>query len=190
VFLPAAWGLRKLAVPESLPGVVGYINAEERSASRKGELFTLTDHQLSQLHQLLGQQRYKLADSALRRYVPRRANETWPEARASAIWALGMIYEGKQPAGVVKILEERLNDTMQLPVEDDRIRRMAAISLGRMQAKSALPSLEKNCFDRQPPIDSVQTACQWAIEQLTGDKAVAPKVIQKVDRDWFLVPME
>jgi HEAT repeat protein len=190
VFLTAAWGLRKLAVPESLPGVVRYINAEESAHSREGELFTLTDHQLSQLHQLLGQQKYRLADSALRRYVPRRANETWQEARASAIWALGMIYEGKQPAGVVNILEARLNDTMQLPVEDDRVRRMAAVSLGRMLAKSALPSLEKNSFDRQPPTDSVQTACQWALEQLTGEKPVPPKVIQRVDRDWFLVPNE
>jgi HEAT repeat protein len=190
VFLNAAWGLRKLAVPESLPGVVSYINQEESSPSRKDELFVLTDHQLSQLHQLLGQQKYRQADSALRRYVPRRPNEVWPEARASAIWALGMIYEGKQPAGVVKILEERLNDTMQLPVEDDRIRRMAAISLGRMKAQSALPSLEKNSFDRQPPTDSVQTACQWAIERLTGEPPVPPKVIQRVDRDWFLVPME
>jgi HEAT repeat protein len=188
VFLNAAWGLRKLAVPESLPGVVRYINKEESSPSRKDELFVLTDHQLSQLHQLLGQQRYKLADSALRRYVPRRPNEVWPEARASAIWALGMIYEGKQPAGVVQILEARLNDTMQLPVEDDRIRRMAAISLGRLQARSALPSLEKNSFDRQPPTDSVQTACQWAIERLTGEPPVPPKVIQRMDRDWFLVP--
>jgi hypothetical protein len=190
VFLTAAWGLRKLAVPESLPGIVRYINAEESNPSRKGDLFTLTDHQLSQLHQLLGLQKYKNADSALRRYVPRRPNEVWPEARASAIWALGMIYEGKQPAGVVSILEARLNDTMQLPLEDDRIRRMAAISLGRMKAQSALPSLEKNSFDRQPPTDSVQTACHWAIEKLTGEPPVAPKVIQKVDRDWFLVPME
>ena len=99
-----------------------------------------------------------------------------------------MIYEGKQPAGVVQILEARLNDTMQLPVEDDRIRRMAAISLGRMQARSSLPSLEKNSFDRQPPTDSVQTACQWAIEHLTGEPAVPPKVIQRIDRNWFLVP--
>jgi hypothetical protein len=101
-----------------------------------------------------------------------------------------MIYEGKQPAGVVQILEARLNDTMQLPVEDDRIRRMAAISLGRMKAQSALPSMEKNSFDRQPPTDSVQTACQWAIEKLTGEPPVAPKVIQRIDRNWFLVPNE
>jgi len=191
VFLNAAWGLRKLGVPDSLPGVVGYINYmnnEQNSRSRKDELFILTDHQLSQLHQLLGQQRYKLADSALRRYVPRRTGEAWPEARAAAIWALGMIYEGKQPAGVVKTLEDRLNDTMQLPVEDDRIRRMAAISLGRMGAKSALPSLQKNSLDHQPPTDSVQTACHWAIERLTGEPASPPKVIRKVDHDWFLAP--
>jgi HEAT repeat protein len=190
VFITAAWGLRMLAVTESLQGVVRYINDEQRGPSRKGELYKLTDHQLSQLHQLLGQQKYKSADSALRRYVPRRSDESWPEARAAAIWGLGVIYEGKGPAGVVAILEGRLNDTMQLPLEDDRIRRMAAISLGRMRAKSALPSLQKNCFDHQPPIDSVQTACHWAIERLTGEPALPPKVVQKRDRDWFLVPNE
>jgi HEAT repeat protein len=101
-----------------------------------------------------------------------------------------MIHEAKPTERVVAILEERLNDTNQLPLEDDRVRRMAGISLGRLGAKEALPSLVKNCFDRLPPTNSVEAACHWAIEKLTGEQAVPPKVIERVDRDWFLVPRE
>jgi HEAT repeat protein len=190
VFVTAAWGLRKLANPSSLPGVVRYVEAEERQASRKGDLFKLTDHQLAQLHQFLGQQKYKPADAVLRRYVPRRPDEAWPEARAAAIWALGTIHENKPSEDVVAILEERLNDTNQLPIEDERVRRMAAVSLGRVRAESALPSLQKNCLDHRPPADSVGTACHWAIEKLTGERMLPPKTVQRRDRDWFLVPAE
>src|SRR5262249_6842267 len=74
----AAWGLRKLAVPETLPGVQQYVEAElgrqlgGRSLPGRRDVGpTLIDHQLSQLNQLLGRQKYAPADGTLRKFVPR-----------------------------------------------------------------------------------------------------------------------
>src|SRR5262249_62300560 len=104
--------------------------------------------------------------------------------------SLGLIDKAKKSVEAARLFEERLNNPKRLPTEDERVRRMAAVSLGPIRAEISLPSLYKNCFDRLPPSDSVETACHWAIERLTGERAVPPKVITRADRDWFLVPNE
>src|SRR5262249_8328119 len=134
VFVPAAWGLRKLAVDDSLPGVVRYVEKEVGEPSRKGFAFEMTDYQLSQLNQFLGEQQYAESDAVVRRFFPRRGGPqglAWPESRSAAIWASGLIHSGKPDAALTVALEERLNDVNSLPIEDERVRRMAAISLGR-----------------------------------------------------------
>src|SRR5262249_15062425 len=151
------------------------------------------DHQLSQLHQLLGQQKYGPADAALRRFVPRMERGICPESRAAAIWALGMLHEGKPEPELLALAEGRLNDSPPPPMpppEDIRVRRMAAITLGRIKAQEALPSLRKYCPDRNPALDPIHNACGWAIEQLTGEAMLPPKPIQKLQREGFLLPLE
>lgn len=86
--LTAAWGLRKLAVPETLPGVVAYIEKQlQRPPSPKSPLARIHDHVLSQLNQFLGQQKYRPADGVLRRFIPKSMNTTTgPESRTAALW--------------------------------------------------------------------------------------------------------
>jgi HEAT repeat protein len=193
VFVAAAWGLRKLAVPETLPEVLRYTTAEQSHASRKGYANDMADHQLAQLHQLLGQMRYKPADAVLRAYVPRRMQDgqdgSWPEARAAAIWALGLIHEGHPTDELQGMFEYRVTD-LNPPAEDERVRRMAAIALGRIQGNKTLVTLRFHCQDHEPPIDSVGAACHWAIEKITGEAALPPKVVRKMDRDYFMVSDE
>jgi HEAT repeat protein len=198
VYITAAWALRRLAVPETLPGVVKHVEAQERrlraAAAHPDATTVLIDHQLSQLNQLLGQQRYEPADEALRRFIPRMERPmTTPvgqESRAAAIWALGLVHEGKPDAKLAAAVEGRLNDIGSQPPEDPRVRRMAAVTLGRLKAKEALPSLRNHCSDFEPTQDPVNNACGWAIEQLTGERMPAPKTLQQTQRDWFLVPSE
>src|SRR5262249_24118046 len=150
-------------------------------------------YQLSQLNQFLGEQRYAESDAMLRRFFPRRGGPqglSWPESRAAAVWASGLIHLGKPDAALTAALEERLNDVNSLPIEDERVRRMAAISLGRTKAMDALPSLRKRCRDHAPPTNQVEVACHWATEQLTGEAMLSPKTIRKMERDWFLAPRE
>jgi hypothetical protein len=111
------------------------------------------------------------------------------ESRAAAIWALGLLHEGKPPPGLVTALEERLNDVASLPREDLRVCRMAAVTLGRMNARQSLPSLRRYCADHKPSLDPIHNACGWAIEQLTGEVMQAPVPIEQVQEErFFLAP--
>jgi HEAT repeat protein len=196
VFVTAAWGLRRLAVADTLPGVLRYVEAgQERlraSATRTDEGAEMVNHQLAQLNQFLGEQKYRPADAALRAFIPRMEHQwqSWigSEARAAAIWALGLIHEGKADAELAAALEARLNDVMTQPPEEPRVRRMCAVTLGRLGAKDALPSLRGGFADRAPSLDPVNNACGWAVERLTGEAVPKPKPIRKMQQDWFLMP--
>ena len=196
VYITAAWGLRRLAVPETLPGVLSHVESQQRrlraAADHPDATTILLDHQLSQLNQLLGQQKYQLADAALQAFIPRMEQlmhqPVGQESRAAAIWALGLLREGKSDAGLAAALEERLNDTGSMPPEDARVRWMSALTLGRTKAKDALDSLRAHCPTFEPTPSPVNNACGWAIEQLTGETMPAPKAMRKMQRDWFLVP--
>ncbi len=193
VCVTAAWGLRRLAVPESLPGVVSYVGgAMGKRSDVTGEIL---DHQFSQLNQLLGERKYGPGDALLRRFVPRSggrgaAASVGPESRAAAIWALGLLHEDKAVPALAAAFEARLNDIGSMPPEDNRVRRMSAVALGRLKAKEAVPSLRAFCPDQKPSTDSVATACGWAVARITGEALLPPETIRIVRRDWFLVPNE
>jgi HEAT repeat protein len=196
VFVTAAWGLRRLAVKETLGDVVVYVNAEigrlqnlRKLPGRQSFPYEYMDHQLSQLNQFLGQQKYQQADAVLRLFVPQPAmRPVGPESRAAAIWALGLIHDGKTDDNLAGQLEERLNAMSTIPPENPRVRRMAAITLGRLKAKDTLKSLRQHYAAKQPMEDPVNNACGWAIEQITGEPMPPPATIQRVRRDWFLTP--
>jgi HEAT repeat protein len=201
VFITAAWGLRKLAVRETLPAIVKYVEAQQARAraaavnpNQKEVPLEVLDHQLSQLIQFLGKEKHAPADAVLRQFIPRMekpmTSVACPESRAAAIWALGMIHDGKPLPAVATALVQRLEDTGSLPPEDSRVRRMSAITLGRLQAQEALPSLRKMCPAFEPSEEPVSNACGWAIEQLTGTLLPEPKPIQKLYRDEFLMPQD
>ena len=194
VFITAAWGLRKLAVKDTLSGVVAYVKAAKRRLAgmrdfKSSHLSDALDHQLSQLNQFLGQQKYAPAAGILRDFIPRPGDRQpgLPESRAAAIWALGLIHEGKPDSKLVGALEGRLN-SREIPPEYPQVRRMAAITLGRLKAKEALPSLRQHFADGKPSPNPVNNACGWAVEQLTGEVMPAPETIRGVQRDWFLTP--
>jgi HEAT repeat protein len=190
VSLTAAWGLRKLAVPETLPAVLSYVAARLKDLRRGSPAPHPLDFQLSQLNQFLGQQKFRTADETLRGFVPRMGKVEAPEARASAIWALGLFHDGKAVPSLATALEQRLKDATSIPPEDIPVRRMSAITLGRMNAKAALPSLRK--FYRGPGLsdDPVSNACCWASARITGEAMPAPTTRRLMERDWFLAPRE
>jgi hypothetical protein len=200
VFVAAAWGLRKLAVAATLPAVVAHIEARviqlSGGAGQAAQMQVpsdMIDHELSQLNQFLGQQKYTAADGLLRRFVPqpRMGMSVGHESRAAAIWALGLIHDGTNVPALAAALEERLNHTaMPIPPEDRRVRWMSALTLGRLRAKHTLPSLRRHCPQARPEDDPVNNACGWAIELITGERMPPPRTVRKPQRDWFLVPRE
>jgi hypothetical protein len=151
------------------------------------------DQQLSQLAQLLGQSRYRQADAALRRVIPRGGGGVpgaGPEARAAAIWALGLFHEGKVVPELVQAFESRLTDLNPLLGEEDyRVRSMSAVGIGRMKAKEGLDSLQM-FWGGKPSLERVTNSCGWAIGQITGEAIPPAGTVDVLAHDWFLTPFE
>ena len=191
VFVTAAWALRRLAVRETLEPVLEHVRVEFERV-KGGVLpgpFDLVhepvDHKLSQLNQLLGHEKVAAAEPVLRPFIPKRASPGG-ESRAAAIWALGLLHEGKVDAALANELAARIEDR-GIPPEDPRVSRMSAIAIGRMKAAQALPTLRRFWRGR-PSGGLVEDACGWAIARITGERVPAPEPIQRLQRDWFLVP--
>jgi HEAT repeat protein len=191
VYLTAAWGLRKLAVRETLEPVKKFVEAElarqlaAKALPGRKNFPNLVDHQVSQLNQLLGLLKYEPAEPLLRQFVPKQL--ILGEARPAAIWALGLMHEGKVVPALAAALQGRLNDGGPIMPERPQVRYMAAVTLGRMKAKQALPSLKSNWSGRlnENPINNV---CGWAIEQITGEPIPPAMPTRQLQQGWFLVP--
>jgi len=199
VFVAAAWGLRRLAVPETLPPVLEYFEGQYRvilkvgpSAGRKVGHESV-DAQLSHLAQFLGQGRYRPADAVLRRLIPPTAgkepNPAGFETRAAAIWALGWIHEGKPDPELVQAIYGRLSAVGLFDPEDGRVRRMSAIALGRMRAEGMVDKI-RPYYSGKPNLDQINNAAGWAIEQLTGEKVPPPGIIETKPLNWFLTSVD
>jgi HEAT repeat protein len=198
VFVAAAWGLRKLAVADTLPAVSRHVQRRyEQLVARGGvgvpELVRPVDEQLAQLIQFLGQSRYQPADQVLQAILPRmlgpnQLNPAGFETRAATAWALGLIHEDKSVPELVRALEGRLTHVSGRAPEDLRVRRMSAIALGRMKAQATLGSLRRFFNDGQPYLDVVSSACGWAIHRLTGEKLPPMGTVAVSVEHWFLRP--
>jgi len=190
VYVAAAWGLRRLAVDQSL---VPALEAARQRSERRQELLQLqpgqpnVDDQLAHLFELFGQKKYQPAESLLRPFVAK--DLTIPRARSAAIWALGYLHEDRPDTALADALQQRISDTGMPEPEHELVRRFAAITLGRMKAATALPTLEFFCEPtgiRSP----VGYACAWSIERISGKPIPPPRPPIKYYTDFFLEPRE
>jgi HEAT repeat protein len=201
----AAWGLRKLAVPDTLVPVLDFVGTHHRkmlasgSAAGRSVPPDAIDRQLAQLVQFLGQARYRPADGRLREMLPRLVpgqpgnppqTPVGVETRAAVAWALGLLHEGKPDADVGRALAARLTDVATpAGAEYDRVRGMAAVSLGRMKDKNAAPTLRR-FYAGKPTLDPVNNACGWALAQITGEPVPPPGTVEQRQPAWFLSSIE
>jgi HEAT repeat protein len=190
VFVAAAWGLRKLAVPKTLPGQLGEV---ERRWQRLQKLDAndprdMIDRQLAQLAQSLGRARYSPAAPVLARFVPKQLG-VGPESRAAAVWALGLIHQQAPPAGLVQELIGRLTDESVVMPEDLGVRSMCAVALGRMKIEEAVTPLRKY-YPKKLSTERLPNACGWALQQITGEMLPASGTAEVVQKGWFLDPIE
>ena len=187
VYVTAAWGLRQLAVDQTLAPLLEFAQ-QRHSGIQEGTLLGGPGvlEQLVQLFQYFGQARYEPAEPLLRTFVPKDSAAL--ETRAAAIWALGYIFEDKPDAELVKALQARIRDVESMPPEEDLVRRMSAVAIGRMKASEALDTLEE--FHKQDGVGSqVGYACAWAIKQITGEPFEEPKPSIGYYGNFFLEPL-
>ena len=72
--------------------------------------------------------------------------------------------------------------------ESPGVWRMSAVTLGRMKAEAALPTLRK-FWTGKLSNDPTSNACGWAIHQITGEPIPPGEAVRQVRIDWFLVPI-
>lgn len=186
VKIVSAWGLRRLALPEHLPAMLAKAqsNYDEFLAGIFPFNIPGSELQSMQLFMAFGQMRYADAEPLLTRYVPKE-HLLGTFARAAAVWSLGLLHEGKATPDLSAALLARLGDHLSLDPESGEVRRMSAISLGRMKSVSAVPGIRRIiASDGGYP----KRASYWALEQLTGEAPPPPEQFQVVFADWFLAP--
>jgi HEAT repeat protein len=185
VFVTAAWGLRKLAVPELVERMIAA--ATKLSDQLKGDQFANDrSNELAQLIEAMGEMRHAPAEPHLRIYVPK--GSYFEQVRAAAIWSLGHLLEGKPDAQLAQQLEERMNDVGSIPPETTRVRSMSAVTLGRMKSEPSLPTLRK-WYAMDTHVTYFGRCCGWSIERMTGEKMPPPPVIRLTPGGWFLEPL-
>ena len=110
-----------------------------------------------------------------------------PESRAAAIWALGLIHQKAPPADLVEELIGRVTDENVFEPEDENVRRMSAIALGRMKAPEAVSAVRKY-YPRKLSLDPFMNACGWALQEIAGEPLPRSGTVDVFQTGWFLEP--
>lgn len=180
----AAWALRKLAIDATLAPLLTFSEAAHEEMAGQGAPWSL-GLQVSQVFQLFGETRYAPADPLMRKFVPKSTLQ--PDARGAACWALGYLKAAEPDEQLAETFAGRLADVGTPNPENELVRTMTAISLGRMQSESQLTTL-RSFAEQHGPVDTVGLACLWAIEQITGEPMETIETLTFGVSGWFLQP--
>lgn len=183
VFVTAAWALRNLAVPQTLDAMLGKVEREVERSFANQVTRDEVDLQVSFLMEAFGLMKFECAIPVMRRSVPKDYSLGF-EMRAAAIWSLGHLYDGEGPPDLAAELINRVRDLSSIMPESDRVKQMAAVTLGRMKANESLRALREFYSGRvTTPYDH---AFGWAIHQLTGEPIPAAEPLIIMQSGWFL----
>lgn len=188
--------LRALSGSELMPRVLEHARAlaqvsardvKEQQDKPDYERRSGVGKQLAIVHEMLGEKRYEPGVSYLRRFIPKRSPYA-AEARAAAVWALGHIFAGSEDAGLTREFASRLSDVNPVNPEFEHVRRMSAVSIGRIKSRAGLGAVEEFSGVGEG-VTKVALACRWAAEQLTGEASPPIDLEPIVVRGWFLEPL-
>ncbi len=183
VHVTAAWGLRKLAVPETAAAIAAQIRSQT-DRRRKQESIVSLDAQVAHLCEALGVLEYAPADALLQEYIPLDL-KMGQLSRPSAIWAVGKLRENQPNEALAKKLVARVLDTASIPAEISEVRQMSAVSLARIGAKSAVETL-RGKIGPQLNLDRESLVYRWAVMQLTDENIALPASPRVNKGGWFL----
>ena len=190
VCVASAWALRKIDVPDTIPSIFAYFRQAVAAGSNDERKLPAkyADQHLCQLAQFLGARLHSPAEPVFRGLVTNK--RAGAETRTAAVWALGRFHPGDPVPQIVRSTAGRLNAVGPGDMEPANLRRMCAITLGLMKAKDGLPTLRKYYVDQRLSLDTVNNACGWAIERITGERVPPGDVVEVMQRNWFLTPIE
>ncbi|WP_157605191.1 HEAT repeat domain-containing protein [Schlesneria paludicola] len=186
VRIHAAWGLRKLAEPRTIPVIVEKIRAltdERQTRSVPG-----LDEQVAHLFEACGKMQAKDAEPLMLQYVPRDSTRSKDVSRGAAIWALGQLHEGNLDESLADALIDRVQDSGLKPPESPLVKQMAVVALVRMRATKYASDL-KSSLGLHSPALPLDLAARWGFHELTGEQL--PPAVPRTYPDgvWFLEPL-
>ena len=187
VLITAAWSLRKLAVPETIPALID--KAKRQTEKRKSgvENDAAVSQQIILLFEALGVLKATDALPVLMGYVPKQ-QLVGERPRGAAIWALGLIQDGIRNPQIEESFSDRIQDFDEVTPESSFVKQMCVIALARMNAVDLAPMLR----DLVPQFSSpprLATAVRWSIRKLTGEEFPPPKPPTERQMEWFLEPL-
>jgi HEAT repeat protein len=187
VAVAAAWSLRRLRDASLLGALDDFAQQRGReiiAGQTAPNRVAVVDFQLGQIFQAFGEHRYDGAAPLLRQFIPKKLKPL-DEARSASMWTLGKLYQDQSPEDLTDALLSRLSDTSVADPESRRVRRMCAISVGRMKSDHAVTTLYEMAEYESGTLIAV--ACNWGIEKITGKKEETPRRKKQLT-DWFLAP--
>jgi HEAT repeat protein len=187
VMAATAWGLRKLAVAETLPALLDKATRQTQMHSARTAL-TGTDSQVGHLFEAFGLMKHAAAAPLMTKYI---ADKGFGEmSRGAAIWALGHLHASSTDEELERAFVGRITESLEIrPLELDRVRYMSAVSLVRMKAKSSVPAMRGVLMTLGPSAALPPAiAARWTIKQLTGEAVADPDPFLLIT-DWFLEPL-
>ena len=187
VMISAAWGLRQLALPETLPAILDKATRQS-DVRKKAPPPDALDVQVGLLCEAMGQMKYVPAEGLLRRYIP-KDYEMGELSRCAAIWSLGHLHAGVPDEGLAQLLFDRLTDPGTMPPEMDRVRIMSIISMARMKTRTQFEPMRKVLAPTYVPTFR-SMAFRWAMKEMTGEEIPLPMPSVQQLNGWFLEPLE
>jgi hypothetical protein len=186
VMIAAAWGLKKLAVPETLPAILKRANYVTTIRIRQQRSFVTLDKQGAHLFEALGQMKYEPAEPLMKRYVPKDYG-MGEYSRSGAIWGLGKLHVGKPDESLASAIAGRVIESpMAMPPEMDRVRLAGTIALAHMKATSQATPLRG--FTGQASGEHY-IALQWSLKEITGEQLPDRPPVPRFRAGWFLEPL-
>lgn len=189
VRIPAAWALRKVAVPETVSGIMDKTAALTELRRRQGDS-TEIDIMVAHLFEALGVLAAEEAIPQMIAYVPKRADSEF--SRAAAIWALGKISEGELDVELESAFVGRILDFTPQPLESQLVKRMSAIALGRIEALEQVAMMKQYLGGESNRTEEgvlMELALGWAILKLSGEESPPPEPLTIDQGQWFLEPI-
>ncbi len=186
VMVAAAWSLRKLAVPETVPALINHARLQTNKRSAGVENDSAVSVQITLLFETLGVLKASDALPLLLEYVPKQPR-LGERPRGAAIWAIGVIQEGARNSKIEKAFNDRIEDVDDVKPESLLVKEMAVIALARMNAVDLAPMLrDMEPMLRSPP--RLAGALRWAVKKLTGEELPLPAPPPPRRLEWFLEP--
>jgi len=142
---------------------------------------------LAHIFEAIGLAKYERSIPLFKRWIPKdEPRVNFEEARISAVWATGWIFEGGNNVALAQQLKARLTDVGSLIPESPTVRYAAGIAIGRIGATEVASDVRRIALTKA---GVPELAAAWSLERLTGEVVSPPAPAAVSGAHWNLLPI-